>query len=410
MGVLMSELHGFALWNKASAHFEMVRDYLNSRFEIVEIYKIEWPIEYVPANFNRLYGRDLRLDESRHLQVGQGPFHYFVVRDSLPEYRFHKNVSGKVELVNCNIIDAKYILRDRTADEFKYYIHSSNSVSEFNKDVRLILGNNYLASNSSSLNILEKRINFPGSDGWESVSEAFSFCSQIRKIVLLRGDATNLDNEVEIDILCDDPWFVAGILNAKKISNDNNKYDFCLKLKSGRTVKLDMRCITDDYIPSIWATHVYQNAIETSSLSIIDDRNQYFLNLYHEFIHKKIQRNEKLDELFAQRNKLFFKPLQNKLTCELVTELKGYLINNNYVVTRPKDLDVDFNHKILTQLIPAVNVDALNLKSKAKYKGKQVITKIIKQLLRVNSFQRIWQIIRETKFGKILRKMKTKIF
>ena len=404
----MSELHGFALWDRASHHFDMMRDYLNNRFEIQHIYKIEWPIEYVATNFNRLYGRDLRLNESRHLQVGQGPFHYFIVKDNLPNYRFHKNVSGKVELVNCNIIDAKYTLRDRTADEFKYYVHSSNSVSEFNKDAKLILGSNFILPNSKSLHVIDKACNFSGADGWTSVDEAFAFCSQIQKIVLLRGDKNKLENETEIDILCEDPWVVAGILNAKKISRENHKYDFCLQLKDGQTIKLDIRCISDDYIPSVWASHIYRNAIETSGLSIIDTQNQYFLNLYHEFLHKTVSRDEKLIELVDQRNKLFFKPLPSQSTQELVSELRGYLIDRNYYVTRPKDVDVDFNRKILTKLLPAVTIEALDFRTRASYKLKLGLSQIIKDTLRVSILQQFWQLFRDTKLGLKIRKIKNR--
>ena len=403
---IMSELHGFALWNKASEHFPMVRDYLDDNFEIMEIHKVTWPSENVSINFNRLYGRDLRSKESRHLQVGDGPFHYFIVKDKCPKYRYHKNVSGKVELINFNVITAKYFLRDKTADTFKYYIHSSNNAAEYNKDISLIFGEHFTAKNKKLKLINEINISMPGANGWGSINEALSFCSKIEKVVLLRGDTRNLENEDEIDILCKDPWFTAGLLNAKKITNDKHKYDFLIKLQNGRKIKLDLRCITDKYIPSVWASNIYNEAIASTPMHVIDYHNQYFLNLYHEFIHKIYLRKENIKSLLSIRNDIFLEPLTKEVEKELLSELRGFLIDKDYFVERPNDPDVNFNFRILPQLFPAVAIEAMNLRSRTKLKLKLLLIQSLKFILKIKVVQLMWQTIRKTWVGEKLREIR----
>lgn len=400
-----SELHGFAVWNRATRYLDDAIEHLKEKFSILSVTKVNWTEDLAANNFNRLYGRDLRLKESRHAQVGTGPFFYIVIEDVNPVYKWHKNVSGKIELVNINVMASKKYLRRMTADQFKYYIHSSNSRSEFNKDYSLIFGgkNRPIAGAEYSGSVEVWNQDLEGSHGWLSVKTALEFAGRIEKFVVLRDWEIIEANPIEVDVLCKDPFYLAGLLNARKITDHKSKYDFAISLKSGAKIKIDMRAVEDKYYPSSWARHLLERAKREQGIYRLDEADQYFSQVYHELLHKPTLRDEKAKKLERLRNKIFEYQI-NEFSKEVaVSDLKGYMLANDYSAVKPADETVKFNRKNAYLLAPMIENAALKVHQKIGRAGKSVVIGSAFRLMKNGFVKWSWKWIKDTRFGKFVK-------
>src|SRR5690606_29226449 len=97
----------------------------------------------------RIYEEPIFIDEDKTTRrsdhankIGDRRFRLFVIKDLHPKYSYAKSVSGKIELSNLNIVEAKYLFRDWVfnVSGINYAIHSTNSIAEFYYQVPLILG------------------------------------------------------------------------------------------------------------------------------------------------------------------------------------------------------------------------------------------------------------------------------
>src|SRR5690554_3118350 len=260
-----------ALWKSARPHLDEIRKLLNENFEVLLETEIEWSEKHFHANAQRLYEAPIyvgvnhdKIHSSHSKKIGDNKFILFVVKDVNPNYTYAQSVSGKVEMSNLNIVDAKYKVRDWIAEnsDEKYGVHSTNNIHEFFFQVPLLLGENRFIRLINSEKIIEPIISkdLEGAEGWESYNDLFKILNLTTNYLVQRGFETLPDEnpEMDIDFLTDNHQRLASAIGAKQKKEQLYKGFVFIKKQS---ISLDFRYVGDKYYDVNWEKDMLQNKV-----------------------------------------------------------------------------------------------------------------------------------------------------
>lgn len=354
-----TDLHLVIIWSNARAKESQIIDDLHSDFDVLECVEVEWSQRYTDDNFHRLYkvtpsGRP----SLKRKEVGGDPFVVAVIRDRKPKYLYRFDASGRLKLVNVNVVDKKNLYRDWVGGN--YLVHSTDNLKEFFNNGILLFGPNKLLAFLEKDNVnrekkSEMKSDLLGSHGWCSFEDLFGALNLAADYVVLRG-AKYIQNTKkilaeDIDILCADVAEFTSVANAVKFRNSNHLFivNVC-----GSDVLFDVRHVGDEYYDKRWQKNILQNKILNDiGVNVPRYDDQFFSLLYHAYIQKPIFHEKYIDELLSLSEKIglgnvtedYFMNENNVLKV-----LKGYLIANEYSVSIPKDKKVFINVRFVSRL------------------------------------------------------------
>jgi hypothetical protein len=123
------ELHLFIVWHNARYKEKEILNDISLKFDIVQIFSINWSKNSFTHNISRFYGKKLLKAQKKTRQVGAEEFLLIAAYDNSP---YHK--SGK----NINILSAKYKYREITGGG--HLVHASDNPEETEENLLFLLG------------------------------------------------------------------------------------------------------------------------------------------------------------------------------------------------------------------------------------------------------------------------------
>ena len=339
----MEEVHLFIIWENALYKKEEIIKDIRENFEILSTYQIEWSLDNFSENLSRFYGTNLPAGCGKEKHCGNGPFLLIIVKDKNPKYEKRQTSRGE-EIVNAKMFDKKTYYREITGGGHK--IHATNSVEETNHDITLLLGKNiedFLKENTKKEETIKIKQDLFGAKEWESVNEMFYALNNCCKYAILRNYET-LPEEIyinehnDIDIICTSHIDVAYVLNAEKVFLEDYRVHYVTKVE-GKEAFFDLRYVGDGYYCEELEKSLIENRkYNEKGFYTISDDEYYYTLLYHALLHKKE---------FAKDYKERLKQMKSKINInkdvEFLKVLQKWLIDNEYFVTIPNDISVQFN-------------------------------------------------------------------
>lgn len=357
------EIHLFILWEKARDLQEGILLDITSKFDILALREIQWPLEHFSDNLSRFYRSHLPAGCEKEKHCGTDAFLVVLVRDNAPRYDVRHTTAGD-EKVNKNMFDAKSLYRQWTGGGHR--IHGSNSIEESRKDIFLLLG--LTLDDLSELQKIENPVAFArglspevrglyAQDGFVSLTEFFAALNATTNYVVMRNyeylPAHYISTEHgDIDLLCDslnDLVYFAGATATHP--KDNTRFQYTVHIGQ-EDVLFDFRCVGDGYYCEEWEKDILARRTQ-AAICIPNEQDYLFMLIYHAFIHKKFVSKEYLEKISVLCEKLF--PKQLKAANDevgMLTLLDGYLKKNNYSFTEPLDQSVVYNIYNTTRVTP----------------------------------------------------------
>lgn len=183
---------------------------------------------------------------------------------------------------------------------------------------------------------------------FKSFSNFFNYIDEHLDYIVLRneeeiGKDYNYNINGDIDILVSDYKKFIEITDAISTSKLKHRVQCIVKI-GDKNVVFDVRSIGDNYYPQKWAKEMLTTkqkyvTFENIIFFIPNKENYYNSLIYHVFVHKLKIKEEYYKKLKELKENNFF----NR---EVIKEdLIKFMIEKNYKVVEPNDLDVIYNSK-----------------------------------------------------------------
>lgn len=212
----------FIIWEKARVKEKEILLKIESEFQILQKYEIQWSEEKFLNNLSSFYSDDVYHQPAQKKMRGTGPFLAVLCLDEKPLYEKRETNHGTV-LVNIHTLDFKTYIR-KTFLNGGFTFHASDNLEEAKHDVVLLTGksiNDILKTETSDKVIFLKQ-NLPCVDGWKSMSQVFYVLNEACNYVVLWGheklphDFISHERDGDIDLLTDNLQRLISVLR------DNN--------------------------------------------------------------------------------------------------------------------------------------------------------------------------------------------
>ncbi len=354
---MKGELHLIVLWERARYKEKEILEDIQKHLKILECYDIAWNKNNVAENFTRFYGIKLENNSVKEKECGNGSFLLITVWDEHPEYDFAETSRG-YEYVNRNIFRLKEKYRTWTNGGHK--IHATNSITETNHDITLLLGigyEDYLKSAPKQWNgkCQKREQDLVGCNGWKSLKELFYTLNNTINYVVLRGlenveTFETSEQHGDIDILAEEYAETVYIINGiPKINVHRPHYEVLVGTKK---VLIDIWETGKNYYDKKWEKDILQHKVLQNGFYSPNLENRFYLLIYHSIIHKSRiaddyhQKAEdmflrlKLDSSVQVKNYPYAFDAYFKL-------LKEFMYRQHYVFTKPLDKSVYYNETVI---------------------------------------------------------------
>ncbi len=383
----------FTLWKSARPYFNKIRDLLSSRFEILLETEIEWSRKNFHENAERLYESPVYREKSnsslhsKHaIKIGDTKFILLIVRDKNPRYTYAKSVSGKIELSNLNIVEAKYTMRNWIQNDtgVKFGIHSTNSIYEFFFQAPLFLGIEMFKEllNGKKQTISKIKKDLEGADGWQNWKEVFDILNVTNNYLVLRSFETlpELYVEKDLDVLTENYQLFASALGVKQ------RKDFPYKgtiQVNNEQIDIDMRFVGDNYFNTSWAKDILQTKTLKDGIFIPRVDHYFFTLLYHAKVQKPRVKEKYYGILDSTAKSLGFCWYNTSLLDdddEIGRLLRGFYESNGFYYEDPVDKKV-YKNKEIIRLLPTKEKFSETSSLGAKARLKRILPKKIADFL-----------------------------
>jgi hypothetical protein len=382
----------FALWKSARPYKEKIRELITDQFDILLEAEIIWSQEHFHENAARLYEAPMYKDiakekrRSNHAEkIGDNRFILFVIKDTAPHYTFAKSVSGKIELSNLNVVNAKYKFRDWIKEDIgvKYGVHSTNNIHEFFFQAPLLLGVELFDKLLNGKNPATKVINkdLEGADGWKNYTDFFRILNLTSNYLVQRSFETlpYANEEKDIDLLTDNYQRLASAIGARQFRKQPYKGYVTI---NGERISLDIRFIGDKYYDIVWQKGMLDNKICKNGVFVPREDDYFFSLLFH----CKVQKGHVKEKYIGILSEIAKKHDFNWYNTELLADntkiaeiLRGYFQSHGYYYEDPLDNGVFKNNEIIRHLPKSEKI--FNSRKSKKQKIKSLIKKGIPKSL-----------------------------
>ena len=360
------DLQMFVLWETSREHWPAILDDIQSRFVVLDVRYIAWPEQEVDDCFLRLYGMPPEGSSNgaqgfkRRQICGSGPFALVVVEDTAPVYVYARTFSKKVELVNRSVVAAKSQYREWTGGGFR--IHSSNSLGEFFRDMRLLVGTIEL---ERLLDLHEPFSDVPstvsaslaGTGGWESLAVLFRHLLRSVDYAVLRNfeelPADLPSGDADIDALCRSAHEFSAVANANILVDKCGKFS-CVTQVGGMPLQFDLRSVGDNYYDTRWEADMLARAqVHGDCVMVLALNDHFFSLMYHAKVHKRETKaiyRERLTRIASELGLSQFEGTDITADDTAAELLAGFLVANGYGYTAPLDIWVQLNADFVRRL------------------------------------------------------------
>ena len=344
---MKEELHLFIIWENARNKQEEIVNDIKEKFEIINIYDMNWSKNKFSNNLSRFYGTNLPDGSAKEQHCGNGKFLLIIVKDTNPQYEERMTSKGP-KIVNINMFDKKELYRKNTGGGHK--IHATNDEKETNHDITLLLGKNvedYKHENQEKWNGKIEDINLDlfGCDGWNSVEKMFYVLNNCTNYAILRNyeslpDEIYQNDHNDIDLICESLQDTAYVLNAEPVFKEDYRVHYKTNVED-RIAYFDLRFVGDDYYYLNIEKDILNNRIFNEKGFFTLNKEDYFYTLLY---HALIQKPEFKKDYKLKLRDMNIETLKEEETIEKYSDvLKKWMLKKEYIITEPKDKSVAFN-------------------------------------------------------------------
>ena len=343
------ELHVFIIWKKARDKTDNILSDLRKKFELLEVYEVNWSSEFFSDNMSRFYGVNLPPGAFKADQHDFGPFLLCIIEDKNPKYGNRDTAEGETHL-NINTFDAKQTYRTWTGGG--NHIHASNTPEESEHDLVLLLGKNLKDVRDSLSKKWDGKIkninsDLVGSKGWKNTSDLFYVLNATINYLVLRNfeNISDLNTSVrdsDIDILTNQIAQIRFVTNAKKILEEKNQ-EFHLVKIANKDVLLH---VGEQYYDPKWASDMLdRKVLSQQGCYIPNDKDHFYSLLYRALVQKPNIPEDYIDKLLGLSSKLKISNLSRKnfSTCNVVIEILDEYMRKMEYEYMPRDYSLFYN-------------------------------------------------------------------
>ena len=344
-----TELHLFLIWKKARDMTDDILNDLKKKFELLEVYEINWSPEFFSDNMSRFYGVNLPPGAFKANQHDFGPFLLCIIEDKNPIYDNRETAKGETH-VNINTFDAKQTYRSWTGGGNN--IHASNTEEETEHDLVLLLGKNLKDIRNSLPQAWNGKIksidsDLVGSKGWKNTSQLFYVLNATVNYLVLRNfeNISDLNTSVrnsDIDILTNQVEQIRFITNAKKILEEKNQ-EFHLVMIANNDVLLH---VGEQYYDPKWANDILnRKVLSQHGFYIPNDEDHFYSLLYRALVQKSMVPDDYIERLVSLSSKLKINNLTREAfsTYDTVIEILDVYMRKMGYEYMPRDYSVFYN-------------------------------------------------------------------
>ena len=384
--MVKDEIHLFIIWNKAFYKRDKILEDIKKRFQILDIYNVQWSLDKFSENLSRFYGENLPKNSHKEKHCGTGVFTCVVVRDNAPVYDMRLTSKG-YKIVNTNLFDAKKLYREWTGGGHR--IHATDNINESKLQLLLLFGlkYEYYKNKNNSYKEIDYKNDLIGANGWNSFEELFDILNYSVKYVILRN-FENLDEQLtskhpDVDLLVENRKLAADILNAKPTTKKSFRTQYVVKVK-GRDINFDLRYLGDNYYDLKFQQDILNNRKKYKYFYVPDDELLLYSLIYHALIHKTFISPDYInvfEKLFQKLNINYDRSIF--VETNLLDFLIDFMYKKGYSFVEPYDLTVGFNTRLINQRIfiekslkRKLFEKYIDLRSKPKRLAKKILKKL----------------------------------
>ena len=340
-----SELHSFIIWNKGREKTNDILKDIRKKFELLEVYEINWKSDLFYDNMTRFCGKDMPPLSFMETHHGVGPFLLCVIIDKNPRYDLRSTTKG-VRTVNVNTFDAKQTYRSLVDN--KYRIHGTETEEETKHDLMILLGKNLNDIRNSLPQKWDEKIKKLHSDtdseSWENLSQLFDVLNATVKYVVVRN-FENLPNKFvsekhnDIDILTDQLEQIKITAKAKRAFEDEHPTLYTVRI-GNEDILFDFKHVGDQYFDPKWSKDILNHRVLSQHGFYIPCEEDYFYSLlYHVLLHKQKITDDYVEKLVTFASKLKIKNFTRDTFSkydDIIRILDTYMRKMGYDYTRSK--------------------------------------------------------------------------
>jgi hypothetical protein len=336
------ERHIFLLWPNAMHFEEIVFSRLKATFSEVRQVHLKLSDGSLIKKITKLYDISERKAIERLSVSGSGLLTIFIVTDTDPKYdRIFRYGTG-YDTANINVSICKEHLR--TEIGHPHLLHSSNTIVEARRDLRILLG----PYNSTGEIITD--------EAFTNKNEVFSYLNDTDHYLVLRDYSSG-----DIDILTRrTPEQIANLLDARHERMRFLKFDSHYSL-----TPLDVTHIHNGEICPIWCEDMLRSRVFDSESNCYrpSDENLLFSLLYRYLLNKKKfpdYAKKKIIDLACKLNYEKLSALNFDAKADVAYQVVKFLKRNHYSVPIPIDPSIAVNNEVVKYLRSELLLDRLN--------------------------------------------------
>jgi len=310
---------------------------LKKKFELLEVYEVNWSPEFFSDNMSRFYGVNLPPGAFKANQHDFGPFLLCIIEDKNPIYGNRETAKGETH-VNINTFDAKQTYRSWTGGGNN--IHASNTEEETEHDLVLLLGKNLKDIRNSLPQAWNGKIksidsDLVGSKGWKNTSQLFYVLNATVNYLVLRNFENisdlhvqnNVWGDSDIDILTNQVEQIRFITNAKKILEEKNQ-EFHLVMIANKDVLLH---VGEQYYDPKWANDILnRKVLSQHGFYTPNDEDHFYSLLYRGLVQKPMVPDDYIERLVSLSSKLKINNLTRESSSTASWFFSGKLTVNSF--------------------------------------------------------------------------------
>lgn len=360
---LVKEVHTLIVWSKASDLNTQTKELIESQFDLVGVYVIEWnksnfidnlKVFYAHSQKHRTESEFHNTLENKIKHCGDDAFTLYVYQDGSPNYDFRITSSGNRE-VNTNAFDLKASLRVLSGGGHK--IHGSDNTFESNKDLTLLFGLNtvdFLKKCGDGTSVpLKIESSCIGVGGYASIQQLFYVLNNTINYCVLRNfecfpENYTLAEHGDIDLLVEDLNYIKYLTLAKSYYPELDYRVHYGIVISNELIPFDFRFLGDNYYDFNWQSNILKTSIWFKNFAKVPDAVNYFYGLlYHAYVQKKEIKSDYKVRLEVLAKNIGLTYTKETSTEEVKTLLDHFMSSNKYCYTLPLDKTVFFNAAFL---------------------------------------------------------------
>ena len=348
-----SELHAFIIWKKARDMTEDILSDLKKKFELLQVYEVNWSSEFFSDNMSRFYGVNLPPGAFKADQHDFGPFLLCIIEDKNPTYGNRETSKGETH-VNINTFDAKQTYRSWTGGG--NHIHASNTPAESEHDIVLLLGKNLKDVRNSLPEKWDNKIkainsDLVGSKGWKNTSQLFYVLNATVNYVILRNfeNISELDISAlnsDIDILTNQVEEIRFVTNGKKILEEKKQEFHLVKIEN----KDVLFHVGEQYYDPKWVNDILDHKIlHQHEFYTPNDKDYFYSLLYRTLVQKPMVPEDHVEKLVNLSSKLKINNLTREdfFTHNVVIEILDVYMRKMEYEYMPRGYSTFYNSEVV---------------------------------------------------------------